>query len=178
MSRRSDAAKARGEARKAEAEGAITVDAVRRRRGWKRWRITIACAILAAAVGLIGLINSFRPPRVSLLNKSGATLEEIRLEFPEGQRAVDTLGEGESISFSLPIPPADGKPPGLVVLRIKLPGGTTSRIMSRRGGRGSHEVFTAQGLPDGSVQLAPNRGRGDGFAVDFRSLLRKFGLGK
>jgi hypothetical protein len=173
MSRRSEKARAKGEARKqAKAdEGAKPVRFVR------RWRMTIVFTIVLAAMLLIGLLNSFRDPRVTLRNQTGFGLTEIRLDFPGGNLTVPPLPDKKSVTFALhPDKAAPAPAPGgMWTLHFRRDDGASINFRSRPGDRGSHEIFTALTQPNGSIHLVPNTAEG-GPGIDFKAWLRRIGI--
>jgi hypothetical protein len=173
MSRRSEKARAKGEARKkAKAEeGAKPV------RFARRWRMTIVFTIVLVAMLLIGLLNSFRDPRVTLRNQTGFVLNEVQLDYPGGKLEVPPLPDKKSVTFALhpdkaAAPPAPGR---MWSLHFRREDGASISFRSRPGDRGSHEIFTALTQPNGSIQLIPNTTEG-GPGIDLKAWLRRIGI--
>jgi len=175
MSKRSDAAKARGLARRQEQDGAEPPARGGRFARFRRWRVTIVATTLILVVALASLVSGLQPPRLTLINKTGAPIADLRVDFPGGTAVGPPVENGETVTLSLRAGPAPAADAGLT-LQFRRPDGTTFKLRSRSlgKGRGTHEVFTAVGLPDGTIQVVKNEGPAVG-GGGLRGMFRRLG---
>ena len=146
----------------------------------RRRRVTlIAVAFVLVMLG-VSFFNGSREPRLTLYNKTGATLRELRVEFAGALKTFDTIADNDKLSISLQPtapPPADAPNKGLLVLQFRREDGPPIKFRSWAAANDSklHQVFTAVSLPDGRVNVMPlEEGGAAGF--NFRALLRRVGI--
>jgi hypothetical protein len=57
----------------------------------RRWRVALIVAVVGVTMLVMSLINGLQPPMLTLYNKTGGTLNEIRIAFPGGEGKAATL---------------------------------------------------------------------------------------
>jgi hypothetical protein len=139
---------------------------------------------LVAIAGLLlllvmTLVNGRTPPRITLINRTGEPLREIRVEYPGGVAEVPgTVADGGKGSLLLRPNPADPKPPGSgqIKLTYHVGDGPRNLFVSRIHGQayGAHDVLTIVREPDGKIVAMPEQPGGGGFR--FRDILRRVGI--
>ena len=146
----------------------------------RRRRVTL----IAVAFVLVGLAVSFfnlsREPRLTLVNKTGATLREIRVEYAGDLKMFDAVADGDKLSASLTPkspPPAGATDQGLLTVQFRREDGPPFKLRSWAAANDPklHQVFTAVSLPDGRINLIP-LAEGGVMKFDFRALLRRVGI--
>jgi hypothetical protein len=138
---------------------------------------------LVAIAGLLvllvmTLVNGRTPPRITLINRTGEPLREIRIEYPGAAAEVPgDVADGGKGSLLLRPNPADPKPPGSgpITITYKVGDGPPNRFFSRVHGQsyGAHDVLTIVREPDGKIVAMPQQ---EGGGVGFRALLRRVGI--
>ena len=145
----------------------------------RRRRVTLIAIAVAVLVLLVSFVNNGQEPRLTLMNKTGATLREIRVEFPGGLKTVDSLEDGGKLTLSLQpeqTPPPDAAK-GLVTLQFRREDGPPFKLRSWAAAKETkmHQVFTAVSLPDGRINVIPLDETGTA-RFNFRGLLRRVGI--
>jgi hypothetical protein len=176
MSERKAKKERRREAKRAEeALGSRKAVALLRRR-----RVTLIAVAFVLVALAVSVFNVNREPRLTLVNKTGATLREIRIEYAGDVKTFDLVTDGEKISTSLQpdaMPPADAPNKGLLVLQFRREDGPPFKLRSWAAANDPklHQVFTAVSLPDGRINVIPLE-EGGAAGIDFLGLLRRIGI--
>jgi hypothetical protein len=148
-----------------------------RRRG--RWRVAIILGAFAITMLFVSLIGGLQPPMLTLYNKTGGPLTQIRVEYLGGEGRAEPVPDGGKTTLVLrPDPAAPKKPDGAPFMRLEvaMPDGMPfvirSFVLATK--PGSHEVFIARRQPQGTYEVV-YQGPG-GFQLSFRDILRRIGI--
>lgn len=137
-------------------------------------------------VGIVGLllllgmaiVGGRQPPRITVINRTGEPLRDVRVDFPGGSATLDAVHDGGKGSLLLRPDPATPRPPGSgpITLVYRVGDGPPGRFMSRVHGQdyGAHDVITIARQPNGQIAVTPSAP-----AVGnpwLRNLLRRVGI--
>jgi hypothetical protein len=168
--------KKRDEAAKAEAESPKKRTLVR----LLRRPVTLIGIAGLLALLVMTAINGRVPPRITVVNRTGLPLRDVRVEFPGGTAAVDEVNDGGKGSILLRPDPATPKAPGSgpITLTYHVGDGPPNHFFSRVHGQeyGAHDIITIARQPDGGIVAMPNDGPGGGGGFRIRDLLRRVGI--
>jgi hypothetical protein len=166
--------------RKKKREGKSTPDPepAKDKRRKRRWRVTLLVAVAGVTMLVMSLVGGLQPPMLTLYNKTGGPLNDIRVAFPGGEGKAPPVPDGGQTTLVLR-PAADApKPAGPHFLRLDVvtPDGRSIVIRSTALAKeaGSHEVFYARPNGTGSYEIVYQGAGGPRFSI--RDILRSMGI--
>jgi hypothetical protein len=125
------------------------------------------------------LVVGRQPPRITVINRTGEPLNDVRVEFPGGSVGGGSVPDGDKASFLLrPAPENPQRPGGPITLTYRVGNDPPSRFHSRVHGQeyGAHDIINVARQPDGKTIAIPGPEGGGG--VGFRDLLKRIGIGR
>lgn len=143
----------------------------------KRRRVLIAALAGFVTMILMAVIGGRQPPRITVINRTGETLNDVKVEYPGGSVTAEPVPEGGRASLLLRPDPANPKPPGSgpITVTCRIGEGLPVRFFSVVHGReyGAHDVLNVIRQPDGQglISPAPTGGK-----PDLKNLLRRIGI--
>lgn len=144
----------------------------------RRRRVTLAAAAGLLTMLLIAVLGGRQPPRVTLINKTGEPIHDIRVDFPGGSVTAESVPDGGKGSLLLRPDPANPKPPGSgpITLTYRVGDQLPRKFISRVHGQdyGAHDVIAINRQPDGGIVEMPSPP--GGWGVRFSDLLRRVGI--
>ena len=150
--------------RKSKREGNSTPapDAARDKRKKRRWRVTLLVAVAGVTMLALSLIGGLQPPMLTLYNKTGGPLNDIRIAFPGGEGKAAPVPDGSQTTLVLRPTANAPKPAGphFIRLDVVMPDGKAIVIRSSALAKeaGSHEEEDGRTDGDQSVGHKDEKG--------------------
>jgi hypothetical protein len=145
-----------------------------------RRRFALAAVAGMLTMILIAVLGGRQPPRITVVNRTGEPLNDLKIDFPGGSVGKESVPDGDKASLLLRPAPENFKRPGSgpITLTCKVGNDLPSRFFSRVHGQdyGAHDIITVARQPDGAVVVTASEPGGGG--MSFRDLLRRVGIGR
>jgi hypothetical protein len=166
--------------RKKKREGKSTPapEVAKAQRKKRRWRVTLLVAVAGVSMLIISLVGGLQPPMLTLYNKTGGPLNDIRIAFPGGEGKSAPVPDGGQTTLVLRPDANAPKPAGphFIRLDVVMPDGKPIVVKSTALAKdaGSHEVFYARQNGLGSYEIVYQGTGGPRFSL--RDILRSMGF--
>jgi hypothetical protein len=168
----------RSRKKKREGKSTPATEPPKDQRKKRRWRVTLLVAVAGVSMLLISLIGGLQPPMLTLYNKTGGQLNDIRISFPGGEGKAAPVPDGGQTTLVLRPSPNAPKPAGphFIRLDVVMPDGKPIVIKSSALAKdaGSHEVFYARPQATGGYEIVYQGAGGPRFSL--RDILRGIGI--